>query len=269
MKNWFLWIVMAWPMVVFCQTKSENFPLELSQSFTLKKITPKVNLNAEYVGQFMTKDNEGYYGLTKDGSVSSNLLYSRLKLSATRIFNKHWYGQTMISTQLGRYFFYNTNRSFSSLGAALGHKGTIDELNFYKEIGVTINNQNPKSIKDLYINVKFEYLIKYKNKNLALASLSGKVDWLRQFSAKEDFLFTTRGKDDSFIKKIDQSWLNLGFDFFLSPKSMVAINGTYFTEYYPTANQGYDKWNVKHYLLGLSWKYLIYKNNLNVTELLY
>lgn len=251
------------------QTKVETLGLEANSSFSLHRLRPKSHFSASVSQHFYTKDDGYFSGLGADGTTSSPLIYNQLKLASFYRFNNVWYGKIALQTQLGRYFFYNRDRAFSTAGVALGHRGHIDEVRFYKEAGASINNQKPKSLKDLYIYAKFEYVIKSKGRNLALASLAGKIDWLGTSFKSEDFdIFAIRAKDESFIKKVDQSWLILNFDFFLTERNILSANASYFVEYYPTADAGYDKRNVKHYIVGLGWKYYLHHLE-NITDPIY
>lgn len=245
--------------IVTAQTKVETLGLEASSTFSLHRLRAKSHFSAGVSQQFFTKDDGYFSGTGADGSTSSPLIYNQLRLAAFHRFNKVWYGKIALQRQLGRYFFYNRNRVFSTAGAALGHRGHIDEIRFYKEAGAYINDQKPRSLKDLYILAKFEYVIKNKGRNIALASLAGKIDWLgTSFKSDKNDIFVLRGKDESFIKKVDQSWLILNFDFFLSERNVLSANASYFVEYYPTADVGFDKRNVKHYIVGLGWRYYMH-----------
>ncbi len=268
-KNILCLIIAPWCLLA--QTKVESLNPEINSSFALRFLGKKANVSASISQRFFTTDETQYFtGLTQDAYTSSNLVYSRMALSALKKFNKHWFGTANLQTQLGRYHFYNYNRSFSTIGASLGHKGKIDEITFYKELGATTNNQKPKSIKDLYFNVKFEYVIKSNQKNIAIASLSGKIDWLgTSFKSADNDIFVLRSKDESFLKKVDQSFLILNFDFLLSPKNTISLNTCYFTEYYPSADQGYDKRNVKHYIFGIVWGYQFFRESLDVVNHMY
>lgn len=265
-----LCVILA-PWCLWAQTKVESLKPEINSSFSLKFLGEKTNVSANVSQRFFINDDTQYFtGLTQDGYTSSNVVYSRMALSALRKFNRHWYGTANLQTQLGRYHFYNYNRSFSTIGVSLGHKGKIDEINFYKELGVSSNNQKPKSIKDIYVSMKLEYLIKFKQKNIAMASLTGKIDWLgTSFKSADMDIFVLRAKDESFLKKVDQSFLTLNFDFLLSPQSTISVNTSYFTEYYPSADQGYDKRNVKHYIFGIVWGYQFFKKGLDVVNQMY
>lgn len=252
--------ILLWVSTLAAQTKVETLGLEVNSSFSLHHFRPKSQLSATVSQQFFTKDKDYFSGLGADGSTSSPLIYNQLKLVACRRFNRVWYGKLLLQTQQGRYFFYNYNRNFSTAGVTLGHRGHIDELRFYKEAGATINNQKPQSLKDLYIYAKFEYIIKNKGRNIALASLAGKIDWLgTSFKSDKNDIFVLRAKDESFIKKVDQAWLILNFDFFLSERNVLSANASYFVEYYPTADAGYDKRNLKHNIVGLAWKYYMHR----------
>lgn len=253
--------------ILTAQTLINNLKPEINSSFGFGKINNKSNFSIDWSQQFYTKD-ENFAGANANTSItSSNLIYNRFYLNYLKMFNAHWYGSFTFQKQVGRYFFYNNNRRFSTGGISLGHKGKIDDLTFVKEIGIKINNQLPKPIKDIYINAKFEYLIKKGSENIAIASLIGKINWLgTTFDPNSDKIFATRAKDESFIKKVDQSLLKLNVDFILTSNMILNTNLNYFTEYYPTANAGYDKNNIKHYIFGVGWKYYFIKKDLLITD---
>lgn len=268
MKKFLLASVLAWVYNgAFAQTYTYDYKPEIGSSFGFGKNTTRINYLIQAQHLFYTKDEEYSGSASHASATTSNLIFQQLRAQINTRLNDKWYAGALLQHQKGRYFFYNNNRSFSSAGVLLGHKGMIDELAFYKEAGIIVHGQKPSSIKDIYLKCKIEYTLNKGVKPIALASLTAKADWLgTTFNPKTDLLFATRAVDDSFIKKVDQTWLQLQLDWFATDQMLIGTGFTYLVEYFPAASAGYDKQNLRHYQLNLSWKYFFNSKSNTITQ---
>lgn len=229
-------------LLAFSQTKQTWYSPESIQQFNYYRFFSNKNFFGATAG-FQLSSNEYLINyLSKKASPGFNSGFIELFYNFSLNENQKWNLICKAHVREGSDINYRSSYPYESvkfINLSFIHVGKARSLQVIKEGGIKYIILSTDKLTDVYGVFGLAHKVKIGSKNLRIASkLEG--HWL-SFMDKNNNLYNLRG--DNVIQKVDQTRFVIETSTFITKSFNIKIGHQFFTEYYSSANEFYNKRN--------------------------